>query len=97
MTALLLSDLAPYDLEALSAAIKEVLYWHKHRLYTREDRIAKDMAWIRLSQASAHLDRAIAFPKRGRKIVIAGLASFHPRIEVNRKRNRRGMYCRAKP
>lgn len=59
MTALLLSDLAPYDADRLSAAIRDALYWHRNHPVTREDRIAKDEAFVRLSEASARLDMSI--------------------------------------
>lgn len=59
MTDLKLANLRPYEASNLAAAIHEVLHWHRHQAFTREQRTAKDNAYIRLSEASARLDMTL--------------------------------------
>jgi hypothetical protein len=45
--------------DRLTLAIRDVLHWHRNYPVTREQRIAKDEAFIRLSEASARLDMSL--------------------------------------
>jgi hypothetical protein len=47
----------------LEAAITDTIYWHQHLAFTREDRIARDKALVRLMQAQWHVGAALTLDK----------------------------------
>ena len=43
----------------LQAAMEDVIWWHQHQAITREDRAARDDAFVRLMQVRWHVQNAI--------------------------------------
>lgn len=56
---LLITDLPKFDLANVQAAIRDAIHWQTHYPTTREERIARDEALIRLRQADWHVSNAL--------------------------------------
>jgi hypothetical protein len=60
---LLITAIPRIGLIELQAAIADTIYWHQHHPITREDRIARDRAFVRLMQAQWHVGAALGLEK----------------------------------